>query len=99
MGQGPGHHIGRLRISTHPATPPLVVDWRAPVSRAFYQAGTHDPQGVAIRRPFGWAIARRVHYGSLTVLGDLAQGTTPWTARSWPLQLAHLASRTRRSSR
>jgi hypothetical protein len=90
VGRGPGHHIGRLRISTHPAAPPLVVDWRAPVSRAFYQAGTHDPQGVAIRRRFGWAIARRVRFGSLTVLGDLAQGTTPWAARSWPLQLAHL---------
>ncbi|MGX1270835.1 hypothetical protein RKD18_004029 [Streptomyces phaeoluteigriseus] len=36
------------------------------------------------------AIARRVPFGSLTVLGDLAQGTTPWAARSWPVQLAHL---------
>ncbi len=36
------------------------------------------------------AIARRVGFGSLTVLGDLAQGTTPWAARSWPEQLAHL---------
>jgi DNA helicase IV len=36
------------------------------------------------------AIARRAPFGSLTVLGDLAQGTTPWSARSWPEQLAHL---------
>lgn len=36
------------------------------------------------------AIARRAGFGSLTVLGDLAQGTTPWAARSWPEQLAHL---------
>lgn len=36
------------------------------------------------------AIARRAGFGSLTVLGDLAQGTTPWSARSWPEQLAHL---------
>lgn len=35
--------------------PPLVVDWRAPVSRAFYQATARDPQGVAVRRRFGWA--------------------------------------------
>ena len=27
------------------------------------------------------AIARRSEHGSLTVLGDLAQGTTPWAAR------------------
>ncbi|WP_283136354.1 HelD family protein [Rhizohabitans arisaemae] len=36
------------------------------------------------------AIARRSEYGSLTVLGDLAQGTTPWAARHWPERLAHL---------
>ncbi|TGB00724.1 AAA family ATPase, partial [Streptomyces sp. MZ04] len=36
------------------------------------------------------AIARRAGFGSLTVLGDLAQGTTPWAARDWPGLLAHL---------
>ncbi|WP_241000136.1 AAA family ATPase, partial [Streptomyces sp. Tu 4128] len=36
------------------------------------------------------AIARRCAFGSLTVLGDLAQGTTPWAARSWAATLAHL---------
>lgn len=36
------------------------------------------------------AVARRVDFGSVTVLGDLAQGTTPWAARSWPEQLGHL---------
>jgi hypothetical protein len=36
------------------------------------------------------AIARRSEHGSLTVLGDLAQGTTPWAARSWREQLMHL---------
>ncbi len=36
------------------------------------------------------AIARRARFGSLTVLGDLAQGTTPWAARSWHTVLAHL---------
>ncbi|MFH9723233.1 HelD family protein [Streptomyces sp. NPDC017254] len=49
------HHIGRRRIGEDPAAPPLVVDWRAPVSRAYYQAGAHDPQGVLRRRRFGWA--------------------------------------------
>ncbi|MGC4938318.1 HelD family protein [Kribbella sp. DT2] len=36
------------------------------------------------------AIARRSEHGSLTVLGDLEQGTTPWAALSWPEQLGHL---------
>ncbi|MFI5706775.1 HelD family protein [Kribbella sp. NPDC051620] len=36
------------------------------------------------------AIARRSEHGSITVLGDLAQGTTPWAARDWPGQLTHL---------
>ena len=38
------------------------------------------------------ALARRSRHGSLTVLGDLAQGTAPWAARSWPEQLAHLGA-------
>lgn len=52
---GQSYHIGRIRISEHPASPPLVIDWRAPVSRAFYQARPADPRGVAVRRRFGWA--------------------------------------------
>ncbi|MFC7642560.1 hypothetical protein ACFQX6_17685 [Streptosporangium lutulentum] len=36
------------------------------------------------------AIARRSEHGSITVLGDLAQGTTPWAARGWREQLGHL---------
>lgn len=36
------------------------------------------------------AVARRCPLGSLTVLGDQAQTTTPWAAGSWPLALAHL---------
>jgi DNA helicase IV len=63
-------HIGRLRISEHPAEPPLVVDWRAPVSRAFYQASARDPQGVAVRRRFGWAPGSRGDSADLTGLED-----------------------------
>ncbi|MFG2439604.1 HelD family protein [Streptomyces sp. NPDC048508] len=67
---GQSYHIGRLRISERPAAPPLVVDWRAPVSRAFYQAGTRDPQGVAVRRRFGWAPGSRGDSADLTGLED-----------------------------
>ncbi|WP_406393306.1 AAA family ATPase [Streptomyces sp. NBC_00882] len=36
------------------------------------------------------AVGRRCSTGSATVLGDLAQGTTPWATRSWDAALAHL---------
>ncbi|MFE9773874.1 HelD family protein [Streptomyces sp. NPDC005931] len=74
-GQATGHagqryHIGRLRITEHPAAPPLVVDWRAPVARAFYQASVRDPRGVAVRRRFGWAPGSRGDSADLTGLED-----------------------------
>ncbi|WP_454356804.1 HelD family protein [Streptomyces calvus] len=36
------------------------------------------------------AVGRRCTTGSATVLGDLAQGTTPWATRSWQEALEHL---------
>ncbi|MFJ9460174.1 HelD family protein [Kitasatospora sp. NPDC101447] len=36
------------------------------------------------------AVGRRCTTGSATVLGDLAQGTTPWATESWPDALHHL---------
>ncbi|MEV6011888.1 UvrD-helicase domain-containing protein [Streptomyces sp. NPDC051976] len=36
------------------------------------------------------AVGRRCSTGSATVLGDLAQGTTPWATGSWPEALEHL---------
>ncbi|MFG2653219.1 HelD family protein [Streptomyces sp. NPDC048436] len=80
--RGQSYHIGRLRITEHPSVPPLVVDWRAPVSRAFYQAGARDPQGVAVRRRFGWAPGSKGDSADLTGLEDepLTGGTgTPNT--------------------
>jgi DNA helicase IV len=67
---GQAYHLGRLRITEHPAAPPLVVDWRAPVSRAFYQASVRDPQGVAVRRRFGWAPGSKGESADLTGLED-----------------------------
>ncbi|MCX4644630.1 MULTISPECIES: AAA family ATPase [unclassified Streptomyces] len=67
---GQSYHVGRRRVVEHPAAPPLVVDWRAPVSRAFYQAGPQEPQGVAVRRRFGWAPASKGDSADLTGLED-----------------------------
>ncbi|MDH6126257.1 ATP-binding domain-containing protein [Kitasatospora sp. GP82] len=36
------------------------------------------------------AVGRRCSTGSATILGDLAQGTTPWATGSWPEALHHL---------
>ncbi|GAA2787918.1 HelD family protein [Streptomyces showdoensis] len=36
------------------------------------------------------AVGRRCTTGSATVLGDLAQGTTPWATESWAQALEHL---------
>ena len=36
------------------------------------------------------AIARRSEHGSITLLGDLAQGTAPWAATDWRETLRHL---------
>jgi DNA helicase IV len=36
------------------------------------------------------AVGRRCPLGSVTVLGDLAQATTPWAPGSWPETLRHL---------
>ncbi|WP_406060546.1 ATP-binding domain-containing protein [Streptomyces sp. NBC_01077] len=70
LDDGQVHHIGRRRIGEDPAAPPLVVDWRAPVSRAYYQAGARDPQGVLRRRRFGWAPYSEGASEDLTALED-----------------------------
>ena len=43
------------------------------------------------------AVGRRASTGSVTVLGDLAQATTPWATRSWRESLAISATRRPRS--
>jgi DNA helicase IV len=47
-------YVGRRHVHDGDGHP-LVIDWRAPVSRAFYQAGPKDPMGLARRRRFGYS--------------------------------------------
>src|SRR5213080_3511107 len=47
------YHIGRRHVVDDTGEP-MVLDWRAPLSRAFYRASVRDPQGVATRRRFGF---------------------------------------------
>lgn len=61
-------HIGRRHVRDD-AGDPVVIDWRAPMSRPFYQATAADPQGVARRRRFGFS------GGELTGYEDERLGT------------------------
>ena len=47
-------HIGRRHVRDADGTP-VVIDWRAPMSRPFYRASAADPQGLVRRRRFGFA--------------------------------------------
>jgi DNA helicase IV len=60
-------HIGRRHVHDPHGTP-VVIDWRAPVSRPFYRASQSDPMGLARRRRFGF------DGGELTAFEDEAFG-------------------------
>jgi len=57
-------YVGRRHVHDGDEGRPLVLDWRAPVSRAFYQAGPADPMGWRRRRRFGF------QGGALTAFED-----------------------------
>ncbi len=48
---GGSYHIGRVAVA-NTNQEPLIVDWRAPVSEAFYRATGVDPRGLVRRRHF-----------------------------------------------
>jgi hypothetical protein len=52
-GPGARFHIGRRHVHD-PDGRPVVIDWRAPVSRPFYRASPAEPMGLARRRRFGF---------------------------------------------
>src|SRR6266581_3646491 len=51
---GEQFHIGRRHVHD-PDGHPVVIDWRAPVSRPFYRASPAEPMGLANRRRFGFS--------------------------------------------
>jgi DNA helicase IV len=46
-------HIGRRHVRDERGDP-VVIDWRAPIARAFYRATAADRLGVRLRRRFGF---------------------------------------------
>jgi DNA helicase IV len=56
-------YIGRRHVTDESGNP-MVVDWRAPISRPFYRANRRDPMGVDLRRRFGF------QHGTLTAFED-----------------------------
>jgi hypothetical protein len=57
-------YIGRRHVTGEAGGEPLVIDWRAGMSRPFYQARPGDPMGVRLRRRFGFS------HGQLTAYED-----------------------------
>jgi DNA helicase IV len=51
---GRDFRIGRRHVHDPDGTP-VVIDWRAPVSRPFYRASAADPMGLTLRRRFGFS--------------------------------------------
>ena len=78
---GARFHIGRRHVHD-PAGHPIVIDWRAPVSRAFYRASQSDPMDLARRRRFGFS------GGSLTAYEDEEfGGAAPGRRRQQPSRI------------
>jgi DNA helicase IV len=57
-------YIGRRHVIGEAGGEPLVIDWRAGMSRPFYQARPAEPMGVRLRRRFGFS------HGQLTAYED-----------------------------
>ncbi|MEU5403849.1 UvrD-helicase domain-containing protein [Streptomyces sp. NPDC005963] len=51
--EGQRFYIGRRHVHDGEGDP-MVVDWRAPVSQAFYRASRKDPLDIRMRRRFGY---------------------------------------------
>lgn len=59
--EGERFYIGRRHV--HDADgDPMVIDWRAPVSQAFYQASKKNPLDVGLRRRFGYTAGELTAY-------------------------------------
>jgi DNA helicase IV len=74
-------HIGRRHVHD-PEGRPVVIDWRAPVSRPFYRASPAEPMGLARRRRFGFSGGELTAYEDEEFAGSAgAAAAAPATSR------------------
>jgi DNA helicase IV len=71
---GESLHVGRRHITDENGDP-MVVDWRAPVSRPFYRASRAEPLGLRMRRRYGFVRGRLTGYEDETMLGATGSAT------------------------
>jgi DNA helicase IV len=67
--RGDRFYVGRRHV-TDEVGDPMVVDWRAPISRAFYRASRAAPMGVELRRRFGFREGELTAYEDEALLED-----------------------------
>ena len=79
--RGEHYYIGRRHV--HDAVgDPMVIDWRAPVSVAFYRASAKDPYGLALRRRFGFSGGELTAYEDEPLDGTAAAAAAQGAASS-----------------
>jgi DNA helicase IV len=66
---GERFYIGRRHITDEQGDP-MVVDWRAPISRPFYRASKTEAMGLDLRRRFGFQHGRLTAYEDEALGGD-----------------------------
>jgi hypothetical protein len=87
-----------LKAAAWSATDALLVDEAADViggTATFGHVVADEAQDLSPMQLR--AIGRRCRFGSATLLGDLAQRTTPWSAERWEDALGHLGRRSTRA--
>jgi len=80
---GERFHVGRRHVHDGEGHP-VVIDWRAPVSRPFYRASQAEPMGLARRRRFGFAAGELTAYEDETFASPAAAPPQQGAARQAP---------------
>jgi DNA helicase IV len=76
MSDGAEWYIGRMGLFDPASRDPLLVDWRAPLSRSFYTATPLHPDGVEVRSTVGtrgWRVSSVV--GEELAIGSTGEST------------------------
>lgn len=74
--RGERFYIGRRHVTDEHGDP-MVVDWRAQISRAFYRASRTEPMGVRLRRRFGFQRGEMTAFEDERLLEGLEERYSP----------------------